>query len=82
MARFLLFGLIVFGSFGQLLKGDALLERANQEMGEIMSSVREGLFLIDKEFVIGNEYSANLEELIGSKIWVARAFGRSRKPAA
>lgn len=67
LAAFLLFGLIVFGSFRQLLKGDALLERANQEMSEIMSSVREGLFLLDRDFKIGNEYSANLEELIGSK---------------
>ncbi|QMT31041.1 ATP-binding protein [Alysiella filiformis] len=74
IGAFLLFGLIVFGSFGQLLKGDALLERANQEMGEIMSSVREGLFLIDKEFVIGNEYSANLEELIGSKNLGGKSF--------
>lgn len=74
IGAFLLFGLIVFGSFGQLLKGDALLERANQEMGEIMSSVREGLFLIDKEFVIGNEYSANLEELIGSTNLGGKSF--------
>lgn len=71
---FLLFGLIVFGSFGQLLKGDHLLERANQEMTEIMSAVREGLFLLDKDFTIGNEYSANLEDLIGERNLAGKNF--------
>lgn len=64
---FLLFGLIIFGSFGQLLKSDALLERANQEMTEIMSSVNEGLFLVNKNLTIGSQYSKRLEEMIGQK---------------
>lgn len=64
---FLLFGLIVFRSFGRLLKADEMAARANKEMGEIMSAVRDGLFLLDKDFTIGNEHSANLEELLGMR---------------
>ncbi|UOP05439.2 ATP-binding protein [Conchiformibius kuhniae] len=64
---FALFGLIVFGALRRLAESDELLEIANREMGEIMSSVREGLFLLDKEFSIGHEYSARLEEILGQK---------------
>lgn len=64
---FVLFGLIVFGALRRLAESDELLEIANREMSEIMSSVREGLFLVDKEFLIGHEYSARLEEILGQK---------------
>ena len=64
---FALFGLIVFGALRRLAESDELLEIANREMGEIMSSVREGLFLINKDFEIGHEYSARLEEILEQK---------------
>ncbi|QMT33312.1 ATP-binding protein [Conchiformibius steedae DSM 2580] len=64
---FALFGLIVFGALRRLAESDELLEIANREMGEIMSSVREGLFLVNKDFEIGHEYSARLEEILGQK---------------
>lgn len=59
-----LFAWIVFGALRQLMAGDQLLARANQEMSEIMSSVNEGLFLVDKDLVIGGQYSKRLEEII------------------
>lgn len=61
---FALFALIVFGALRRLAESDELLEIANREMGEIMSSVREGLFLVDKNFVIGHEYSSRLEDIL------------------
>lgn len=64
---FLLFGLIVFGALRHLADNDRLLEIANREMGEIMSSVREGLFLVDKDFVIGHEYSSQLEQILDQR---------------
>lgn len=67
LAAFVLFGLIVFGALRQLMHNDNLLARANREMQEIMSSVHEGLFLVDKDFVIGGQYSTRLEEIIGQK---------------
>ncbi|MDO4433701.1 MAG: ATP-binding protein [Alysiella sp.] len=71
---FVLFGWIMFGTLRQLTKGDKLIARANQEMSEIMASVREGLFLIDRHFVIGNQYSTHLEELIGINNLAGRNF--------
>lgn len=67
IAAVLLFLFIVFGALRQLFKNDALLDLANQEMNEIMGSVNEGLFLVDRDLVIGNEYSARLEGIIGRK---------------
>lgn len=56
---------IVFGALRQMLKGDVMLEQANRELSEIMASVREGLFLINKDFTIGKQYSARLPEMLG-----------------
>lgn len=67
IAAFALFLLIVFGALRQLLRNDKLLEIANSEMSEIMSSVNEGLFLVDRNLVIGNQYSSRLEEIIDQK---------------
>lgn len=63
-AAFILFALIVFGSLRQLLDNDRKLSIANREMSEIMSSVNEGLFLVNKDLVIGGQYSKRLEEII------------------
>ncbi len=60
-----LFLAIVFGALRQMIKGDILLENSNRELSEIMASVREGLFLINKDFTIGKQYSARLPEMLG-----------------
>ncbi len=67
IGAFLLFGFIVFGAMRQLISNDYKLAVANQEMGEIMSSVREGLFLIDKDLYIAGQYSNSLEQILGQK---------------
>ena len=62
-----LFLLIVFGALRQLMAGDRQLAIANQEMSEIMASVNEGLFLVNKDLVIASQYSSRLEEILGQK---------------
>lgn len=61
---FILFLFIVFGALRQLMQNDKRLAVANQEMNEIMSSVNEGLFLIDKNFIIAEQYSTRLEDIL------------------
>ena len=64
---FLLFLGIVFGALRSLLEHDKELDIAHQEMSEIMASVNEGLFLVDKDLNIGGQYSHRLEEIIDQK---------------
>lgn len=64
---FLLFLGIVFGALRSLLEHDKELDIAHQEMSEIMASVNEGLFLVDKDLNIGGQYSRRLEEIIDQK---------------
>lgn len=64
---FLLFLGIVFGALRSLLEHDKELDIAHQEMSEIMASVNEGLFLVDKNLNIGGQYSRRLEEIIDQK---------------
>lgn len=66
-AAFLLFSMIVFGALRQLVRNDQKLAVANQEMGEIMSAVNDGLFLVDKDLRIGSQYSDRVEEIIGQR---------------
>ena len=68
----LIFAFIVFGALRQLFRNDAALAVASQEMYEIMSSVNEGLFLVDKELNIGNQYSKRLEEIMGRQDFSGR----------
>ncbi|WP_019519050.1 ATP-binding protein [Faucicola boevrei] len=44
--------------------GDALVEKAQKETDEIMHTVNEGLFLIDKDLKIGEQYSSKLEDIL------------------
>ncbi len=62
-----LFVYVVFGALRQLFKADAQLSRAREQTAEILSTVKEGLFLIDKDLIIANEYSTALEEIINQK---------------
>lgn len=45
---------------------DSQLEAARQETEEIMATVNTGLFLLDKDLKIGNQYSRALEDIIGT----------------
>lgn len=51
----------------RLQDADAQLEVARQQTVDILDTVTEGLFLIDKDFVISNEYSNSLENIVNQK---------------
>lgn len=60
----LLFGVIVFGAMRRLMNEDSELADENSELSEIMSAIREGLFLLEKDFTIGKQHSAPLEAML------------------
>ncbi|ELA09352.1 putative CheA signal transduction histidine kinase [Moraxella macacae 0408225] len=71
---FLLFLGIIFGALRQLFKSDKQLAAAHEELliaqrqtDDIMNTVNEGLFLIDKDLRIADQYSGKLEEILQQK---------------
>lgn len=63
----LLFFLMIFGVIRQLIAGDRRLTEARRETEEILETINEGLFLVDRDLNIGHQYSAHLENIIGQK---------------
>lgn len=63
----LLLFLLVFVGYAlqRMRSGDKLIEKAQQETSDIMKTVNEGLFLIDRSLNIGHQYSNKLELIIG-----------------
>lgn len=61
------FLIILFHFIGELKRNDKKLEAARRETTEILETVNEGLFLLDKELNIGQQHSAQLAELFGGK---------------
>ncbi|MHB1676311.1 MAG: type IV pili methyl-accepting chemotaxis transducer N-terminal domain-containing protein [Sulfuriferula sp.] len=61
------FGFILFHFLRQLRESDQLIEAAQQETQEILSTVKEGLFLLDADFHIGSQASASLTGILGDK---------------
>jgi len=51
-------------SIRDLIRGDQLLHKARQETAEILSTVREGLFLLDKDKRIGTQFSSSLPDIL------------------
>ncbi|MFO1389616.1 ATP-binding protein [Cellvibrio sp.] len=49
----------------QLRDSDAVLELARKETTEILQTVNEGLFLVDENLIIGNQYSKQLLDILG-----------------
>lgn len=66
LAFFIFLG-IVFGALRRLLRSDEKLAIARQQTDDIMRTVNEGLFLIDKELIISNQYSGKLEKILNEK---------------
>lgn len=62
-----LFFLMIFGVIRQLIAGDRKLAEARRETEEILETINEGLFLVDRNLNIGHQYSAHLEDIIGQK---------------
>ena len=59
---------ILFKFLGRLRTSDAAIEAANEENREILTSVREGLFLITPDFRLGSQLSQSANTLFGRKL--------------
>ena len=68
------FGFILFKFLGRLRASDASIEAANEENREILSSVREGLFLITPDFKLGTQVSNSASMLFGKDLLPGDAF--------
>lgn len=60
-----LFAAVLFIAIRKLINADAELQNANAEFNQIMSTIPEGLFLLEKDFTIGQQHSAPLESILG-----------------
>lgn len=58
---------ILFHFLRQLREGDAILDEARSETVEILNTVNEGLFLVDKNLIIGSQYSKALEDILSMR---------------
>lgn len=57
---------VLMGHFmSQLRQSEAKVARARKEVEDIMSTVNEGLFLIDRDLQIGTQISKRLESMLG-----------------
>ncbi len=63
----LLFIYSIFGALRQLVQTDSQLVQARRQTTEILATVKEGLFLIDRNLVIAEEYSQALEDILNQK---------------
>lgn len=61
-------------TFRRMRLADADVQRAQQQTQEIMATVNEGLFLIDKNLIIDEQYSARLEDLLHQKNIAGRSL--------
>jgi len=59
------FALIVFGFIARLEHSDRAAEAARRETAQILGSIGEGLFLIDRELRIGIQATAALARILG-----------------
>lgn len=62
------FTFILFKFLRRLRENDRRIEIAQNETGEIMATIKEGLFLIDEKFLIGSQLSASLEKMLGLSV--------------
>ena len=58
----------VFKAVSDLIRGDAMLVKAQKETKEILGTVKEGLFLLDGEYCVGAQYSKSLGDILERKI--------------
>ena len=59
-----MFGFIMTFFMKHLKKADAQLDKAVEETDEILSTINDGLFLIDQDHVIGQQHSKSLSKVI------------------
>lgn len=58
----------------QLRESDKVIEKARRETSEILETVNEGLFLIDKDLILGEQHSARLAEVLGQQEFAGKSF--------
>lgn len=64
----LLFANIVFNALRKLRTADAETSKAQRETSEILATVKEGLFLLDADMLIGQQHSNSLAHILQSDI--------------
>ncbi|HSV35607.1 MAG TPA: ATP-binding protein, partial [Ramlibacter sp.] len=62
------FAFILFKFLNRLRTSDAAIDAANEENREILTSVREGLFLLTPDFRLGSQLSQSAHLLFGRKL--------------
>lgn len=70
----LIFAFIAYTFFGQLRISDLKAEEATQETQQILDTVDQGLFLMDKDMVMGGQYSREMETIFANKNIAGRDF--------
>ncbi len=68
------FAFILFKFLRRLRTSDAAIEAANEENREILTSVREGLFLLTPEHQLGSQLSSSTHELFGKQLAPGQNF--------
>lgn len=68
------FVVILFHFIGHLRRTDRALERARGETDDILRTTQEGLFLMDRDFVIGTQHSRVLTRILGVESVSDRSF--------
>lgn len=66
---------ILFKFLRRLREGDRKLEAAQQETSEILATVDEGLFLLDKDLCMGSQFSAATARMLGHAPVQGEDFG-------
>ncbi len=59
------FAFIIFKFLGALRRSDLAVEAAREETEEILETLREGLFLLNRDGSLGSQRSASLDQLLG-----------------
>ena len=68
------FGFILFKFIRRLRENDRKIEIAQNETAEILSTVKEGLFLLDEKLLIGSQFSSSLNQMLGMPISAGADF--------
>jgi two-component system, chemotaxis family, sensor kinase CheA len=68
------FVFILFKFIRRLRENDRKIEIAQNETGEILATVKEGLFLLDEKLLIGSQFSASLEKMLGVPVRAGSDF--------
>ena len=70
------FFFIIFHLLRRLSERDLQIDRARRETMEILETVNEGLFLIDRQLIIGEQHSAALNSILGQVSLGGKSFQR------